>query len=90
MCVTGVQTRVRWYRAGQSSGSKILLADSDEPSVTTASAASQRVKMWGNRSLELVQVRPEDSGEYVCQASRPVPWGAVTQVYEIQVMCEYV
>ncbi|XP_031788314.1 neurotrimin isoform X2 [Nasonia vitripennis] len=79
----GVQTRVRWYRAGQSSGSNILLADSDEPTVSTA---SQRVKMWGNRSLELVQVRPEDSGEYVCQASRPVPWGAVTQVYEIQVM----
>ncbi|XP_011498140.1 PREDICTED: hemicentin-2-like [Ceratosolen solmsi marchali] len=73
----GLQTRVRWWRGG------VLLADSDEPGAT---GSSQRVKMWGNRSLELVQVRPEDSGEYVCQASRPEPWGHVTQVHEIQVM----
>ena len=64
----------------------MLLADSAEPAAT---AANPRVKMWGNQSLELVQVRPEDSGEYVCQATRPEPWGHVTQVHEIQVMCEY-
>ncbi|XP_014220318.1 Down syndrome cell adhesion molecule-like protein 1 [Trichogramma pretiosum] len=78
----GLQTRVRWYRGG------VLLADSEEEpgGSANASESSSRVKMWGNRSLEIVQVRPEDSGEYVCQASRPEPWGHVTQVHQIQVM----
>ncbi|XP_058808854.1 neurotrimin-like isoform X1 [Phymastichus coffea] len=74
----GLQTRVRWYR------SNVMIADSDDPSVQAAT--SPRVKMWDNRSLELLQVRPEDSGEYICQATRPEPWGHVTQVHEIQVM----
>ncbi|KAK1131173.1 hypothetical protein K0M31_017462 [Melipona bicolor] len=71
-----VQTRVRWWRDG------ILLADSGEP----RHVPPERVRMYSNRSLEVSQVRRNDTGEYVCQASRPAPWGHATQVHEIEVM----
>nr|XP_031839817.1 neurotrimin isoform X1 [Nomia melanderi] len=71
-----VQTRVRWWRDG------ILLADSGEP----RHVPPDRVKMYSNRSLEVSQVKRNDTGEYVCQASRPAPWGHATQVHEIEVM----
>ncbi|XP_016920426.1 neurotrimin [Apis cerana] len=71
-----VQTRVRWWRDG------ILLADSGEP----RHEPPERVKMYSNRSLEVSHVKRNDTGEYVCQASRPAPWGHATQVHEIEVM----
>lgn len=73
-----VQTRVRWWRDG------ILLADSGEP----RHEPPERVKMYSNRSLEVSHVKRNDTGEYVCQASRPAPWGHATQVHEIEVMCK--
>nr|XP_012136687.1 PREDICTED: limbic system-associated membrane protein-like isoform X2 [Megachile rotundata]XP_012136688.1 PREDICTED: limbic system-associated membrane protein-like isoform X2 [Megachile rotundata] len=42
--------------------------------------------MYSNRSLEVSHVKRNDTGEYVCQASRPAPWGYATQVHEIEVM----
>lgn len=45
--------------------------------------------MYKNGSLQILHVQLEDNGEYVCQAVRPAPWGYVTQVLEIEVMCEY-
>lgn len=75
----GAQTKVRWWREG------VLLAESsgqERPS-------SDRVTLYSNGSLQVLHVQREDSGEYVCQAIRPSPWGHVTQVHEIEVMCEY-
>ncbi|KAI4496012.1 hypothetical protein M0802_008227 [Mischocyttarus mexicanus] len=72
----GVPTRVKWWRNG------ISLADSDNPHLVTP----ERIQLWSNRSLEISNVQPGDTGEYVCQASRPTPWGYVTRVHDIQVM----
>ncbi|KAK2587253.1 hypothetical protein KPH14_002990 [Odynerus spinipes] len=72
----GVQIRVKWWGRGT------FLADSDDPRIVTP----ERVRLWSNRSLEISNIQPEDRGEYVCQASRPTPWGYVTHVHEIQVM----
>ncbi|XP_034170837.2 neurotrimin isoform X1 [Osmia lignaria lignaria] len=71
-----VQTTVRWWRDG------FLLADSGEPQ----HVPPERVRMYSNRSLEVSHVKRNDTGEYVCQASRPAPWGYATQVHEIEVM----
>lgn len=70
---------MRWWRE------EILLADSRDPELPP-----ERVTMYSNGSLRVLHVQREDSGEYVCQAIRPAPWGHVTQVHEIEVMCEYV
>lgn len=75
----GAQTRMRWWRE------EILLADSFEMDRQTP----ERITMFKNGSLQVLNVQREDSGEYVCQAIRPSPWGHVTQVHEIEVMCEY-
>lgn len=75
----GAQTRVRWWRE------EILLADSFEQELQSP----ERITLYSNGSLRVLQVQREDSGEYVCQAIRPSPWGHVTQVHEIEVMCEY-
>ncbi|XP_076760842.1 limbic system-associated membrane protein [Xylocopa sonorina] len=71
-----VQSRVRWWK------DRILLADSGEP----LTEPPERVRMYSNRSLEVSNVKRNDTGEYVCQASRPAPWGHATQVHEIEVM----
>jgi len=70
---------VRWWREG------FLLADS----FGQEQASSDRVTLYSNGSLRVLYVQREDSGVYVCQAIRPSPWGHVTQVHEIEVMCEY-
>lgn len=75
----GAQTRVRWWRE------EVLLADSNEQKLPSP----ERVTLYSNGSLRVLHVQREDSGEYVCQAIRPSPWGHVTQVHEIEVMCEY-
>ncbi|XP_076619332.1 limbic system-associated membrane protein isoform X2 [Colletes latitarsis] len=74
--VDKVQTMVRWWRDG------ILLADSGEP----RHVPPERVRMYLNRSLEVSHVKRNDTGVYVCQASRPAPWRYATQVHEIEVM----
>ncbi|XP_076236318.1 neurotrimin [Calliopsis andreniformis] len=71
-----VQTRVRWWR------DRILLADSGEPQ----HVSPERIRMYANRSLEVSYVKQNDTGKYVCQASRPAPWGHATQVHDIEVM----
>lgn len=75
----GEQTRVRWWRE------EVLLADSFEQE----QPSPERITLYSNGSLRVHHVQREDSGEYVCQAIRPSPWGHVTQVHEIEVMCEY-
>lgn len=74
--VEGAQTRVRWWREGS------LLADSFEQKLLSP----ERVTLYSNGSLRVLHVQREDSGEYVCQAIRPSPWGHVTQVHKIEVM----
>ena len=75
------QTRVRWWR------DEILLAES---SFGQEQQSSKRITLYSNGSLRVHHVQREDSGPYVCQAIRPSPWGHVTQVHEIEVMCEYI
>lgn len=70
---------MRWWRE------EILLADSLEQNRATP----ERITVFKNGSLQVMHVQREDSGEYVCQVIRPSPWGHVTQVHEIEVMCEY-
>lgn len=77
--LVGTQTRMRWWRE------EVLLADSFEMDRQTP----ERITMFKNGSLQVLNVQREDSGEYVCQAIRPSPWGHITQVHEIEVMCEY-
>lgn len=72
----GAQTRIRWWRE------EILLADSLEQNRAT----HERITVFKNGSLQVMHVQQQDSGEYVCQAIRPSPWGHVTQVHEIEVM----
>lgn len=69
--------RIRWWRDG------ILLADTGESTLLL----SARIKLRENNSLEVTSVNVDDTGKYVCQASRPSPWGHVTQVHAIEVMC---
>lgn len=75
----GAQTEVKWWRGSN------LLADSGDPGVQSP----ERITLYSNGSLRVLHVQREDSGKYMCQASRPSPWGSVTQVHEIEVMCEY-
>ncbi|XP_020288171.1 limbic system-associated membrane protein-like [Pseudomyrmex gracilis] len=70
------QTKVEWWRDSN------LLADSGDPGVQSP----ERITLYSNGSLRVLHVQREDSGEYVCQATRPPPWGSVTQVHEIEVM----
>ncbi|XP_015184336.1 PREDICTED: opioid-binding protein/cell adhesion molecule-like [Polistes dominula] len=72
----GVPTRVKWWGNGSP------LADSDDPKLIIP----ERIRLWQNLSLEISNVQPGDTGEYVCQASRPTPWGYVTRVHVIEVM----
>lgn len=76
--LVGAQTRMRWWRE------ETLLADSGERNRTPP----ERIIMYQNGSLQVLNVQREDSGEYVCQVIRPTPWGHVTQVHEIEVMCK--
>lgn len=72
----GEEALVKWWVNGT------LLVNSDDPHTVLP----ERVRLWANRSLEISNVELEDTGEYVCQASRPDPWGYVTRVYSIEVM----
>lgn len=69
---------MKWWREGN------LLVDSYEQKLP-----SDKIVLYPNGSLQLRHVQQEDSGQYVCQTIRPIPWGYVTQVHEIEVMCEY-
>lgn len=70
--------RVKWWRKGN------LLVDSYKQELL-----SDKIILYHNGSLQVRHVQQEDSGEYVCQMIRPVPWGHVTQIREIEVMCKY-
>ncbi|XP_012233083.1 neurotrimin-like [Linepithema humile] len=67
--------RVKWWREGN------LLVDSYDQKLS-----NDKVTLYGNGSLQIRNVQQEDSGQYVCQTIRPIPWGYVTQVHEIEVM----
>lgn len=67
---------MRWWKEA------VLLADSSNPDVVPPNRVS--MNKW---NLKIDDVRPEDTGEYVCKASRVTTWGDVTQVYAIQVLC---
>ncbi|CAG9764102.1 unnamed protein product [Ceutorhynchus assimilis] len=69
-------TAVKWFK------SEDLLADSDNETV----ALPLRYTLWDNGSLEIQKVEPSDTGEYVCEISRPDPWGVVRQRHAIEVL----
>ncbi|XP_017775167.1 PREDICTED: limbic system-associated membrane protein-like isoform X2 [Nicrophorus vespilloides] len=69
-------TRVRWYRDGKQ------IADSGPPPVMPP----DRFKLWGNGSLEVYTVKPQDTGEYMCEIVRPAPLGEAKQVHAIEVL----
>lgn len=69
---------LKWWR------DDVQLADSNDPNLISP----PRMRMWDNNmSLEISQIQPEDSGQYVCQASRS-SLGHVTQVHAVEVMCK--
>ncbi|XP_066151263.1 limbic system-associated membrane protein-like [Euwallacea fornicatus] len=67
---------VKWYQNDN------LLGDSANDSVYLP----PRHKLWENGSLEIQQVKPYDTGEYVCEIARPEPWGVVRQKHAIEVL----
>nr|CAD7441440.1 unnamed protein product [Timema bartmani] len=68
--------KVRWWW-----GSK-LLVDSSDPDVTLNS----RIKIFPNNTLQVSDLRAEDTGEYKCQVIRPKPWGLMEQLHAIEVL----
>ncbi|XP_067006796.2 igLON family member 5 isoform X2 [Anabrus simplex] len=67
---------VRWWRDDK------LLADSSDPNITTPA----RVTMFPNNTLQVEELRPEDTGEYMCQVVRPAPWNPIQQMHAIEVL----
>ncbi|GAB1869556.1 Limbic system-associated membrane protein [Camponotus japonicus] len=70
------QTRMKWWREGT------ILAESGERN----RPSPERITMYQNGSLQVLNVQREDSGQYVCQVIRPTPWGYVTQLHKLEVM----
>ncbi|XP_043281008.1 limbic system-associated membrane protein-like, partial [Venturia canescens] len=66
---------VKWWRDGKQ------LAESGDSDLIPA----PRITMHSNNSLQVSRIQPEDTGQYVCEVSRPAPWGRVTQAYAIRV-----
>ncbi|ENN79006.1 hypothetical protein HUJ04_003526 [Dendroctonus ponderosae] len=69
-------TSVKWFKNDD------LLGDSANESV----ALPSRHTLWQNGSLEILHVQPEDTGHYICEISRPEPWGVVRQKHAIEVL----
>ncbi|GFG33162.1 hypothetical protein Cfor_03437, partial [Coptotermes formosanus] len=67
---------VRWWWDNQ------LVADSSNPRFVSPS----RIKMLPNNTLQVSDLRAEDTGEYRCQIIRPEPWGPIQQVHAIEVL----
>lgn len=70
---------VKWWREGKQ------LAESGDSDLIPP----PRIMMHANLSLQVSHIQPEDTGQYVCEVSRPAPWGRVTQAYAIRVKCKY-
>lgn len=76
----GDPTGIRWYKDGE------LIANSeDRNSVVEAN----RIRIWANGSLEVSPVQFADTGEYMCEVLRQPPWGSITQLHAIEVLCMY-
>jgi hypothetical protein len=60
------------------------VADSSNPGLVY----SPRIKMLLNNTLQVSDLRAEDTGEYKCQIIRPEPWGPIQQVHAIEVLCK--
>lgn len=67
---------VKWFKNDE------LLGDSANESIVLPS----RHTLWQNGSLEILHVQPEDTGHYICEISRPDPWGVVRQKHAIEVL----
>ncbi|KAJ9599429.1 hypothetical protein L9F63_010098 [Diploptera punctata] len=67
---------VRWWWENQ------LVADSNNPNLESP----PRIKMLQNNTLQVSDLRAEDTGEYRCQIIRPEPWGPIQQVHAIEVL----
>ncbi|XP_069682731.1 protein amalgam-like [Periplaneta americana] len=67
---------VRWWWDNQ------LVADSSKPELSF----SPRIKLLQNNTLQVSDLRAEDTGEYRCQIIRPEPWGSIQQVHAIEVL----
>jgi len=60
------------------------VADSSNPQFVSP----PRIKMLPNNTLQVSDLRADDTGEYKCQIIRPEPWGSVQQVHAIEVLCK--
>lgn len=67
---------VRWWWENQ------LVADSSNPQFVSPT----RIKMLPNNTLQVSDLRADDTGEYRCQIIRPEPWGPIQQVHAIEVL----
>ncbi|KAK7869109.1 hypothetical protein R5R35_006581 [Gryllus longicercus] len=67
---------VRWW------WNERLVADSSNRSLELP----PRMKLWPNNTLQVSDLRPEDTGDYTCQVLRPQPWGPIQQKHAIEVI----
>ncbi|XP_045462207.1 opioid-binding protein/cell adhesion molecule homolog isoform X2 [Harmonia axyridis] len=67
---------IKWIK------NKELLVDSSDPEMHLP----DRIMLWNNGSLEIINAQPQDTGEYVCEIIRPSPWSTVRQSHAIEVM----
>lgn len=70
---------MRWYHDGE------LIADNGNENFTFP----PRHILWANGSLEISNVEPNDTGEYMCEVVRPSPWSTVRQYHAIEVMSKF-
>ncbi|XP_060808062.1 limbic system-associated membrane protein [Amyelois transitella] len=64
---------VRWYKDGR------VIADSEQ------GVQTPRVMMYSNSSLQVVDLKSEDTGDYTCEVIRPEPSGPMRQTHYIEV-----
>ncbi|XP_022920278.2 neogenin isoform X1 [Onthophagus taurus] len=68
--------RVKWYKDNN------LWADSGQQDFLPP----LRFKLWGNGSLQVVDIQPDDTGKYTCEIIRSEPWAPVRQTHAIEVL----
>lgn len=67
---------MRWYHDEE------LVADNGNENFTSL----PRHQLWENGSLEIVNVKPKDTGEYMCEVVREAPLSTVRQYHAIEVL----
>lgn len=75
----GEPISIRWYKDNE------LIASSEDRNTIVD---PDRTRIWANGSLEVFPVQNSDTGEYMCEVVRRPPWGSITQIHAIEVLCK--